>query len=103
MPKILSIYFLSYPVAKNTGNGIIAPSSKKTFPFPDCILTHASKCLAPERVDLMRMNFLSTEVSKADRNGDMLGQEFINSCPVLRDYQVTILTTYYLAFDTHYL
>ena len=53
----------------------------------DCINSHAAKCLAPERVDLMRMNFLSTEISKSNRNDDMLGQAFINSCPVLRNYQ----------------
>ena len=53
----------------------------------DCISIHASKCLAPERVDLMRMNFLSSEISKSNRNYDMLGQNFVNSCPVLRNYQ----------------
>ena len=54
----------------------------------DCINSHSAKCLAPERVDLMRMNFLSAEISKSNRNEDMLGQDFINSCPVLRNYQM---------------
>ena len=59
----------------------------------DCIGIHASKCLAPERVDLMRMNFLSAEISKANRNYDMLGQIFVNSCPVLSHYQAEFVKT----------
>ena len=53
----------------------------------DCINFHAPKCLAPERVDMMRMNFLQTEIAKANRNYDTLGQNFINSCPILFNYQ----------------
>jgi hypothetical protein len=33
-----------------------------------------NRCLSPERVDLMRMNFLSTEITMSNRNDDMLGQ-----------------------------
>ena len=53
----------------------------------DCIELHASKCLAPERVDMMRKNFLSTEISKANSNSETLGQKFVTSCHVLSDYQ----------------
>ena len=59
----------------------------------DCISIHASKCLAPERVDIMRMNFLSAEITKSNRNSDMLGQDFVNSCPILRNYQTEFVKT----------
>lgn len=53
----------------------------------DCINLHAPKCLAPERVDLMRKNFLSMEISRSKSNKETLGQAFVNSCRVLSDYQ----------------
>ena len=61
----------------------------------DCIELHASKCLAPERVDMMRKNFLSTEISKANSNSnsDTLGQKFVTSCHVLSDHQTDFVRT----------
>ncbi len=53
----------------------------------DCINLHATKCLAQDRVDMMKMNFLQTEIAKSNRNNDALGQDFINSCPILSNYQ----------------
>jgi hypothetical protein len=52
-----------------------------------CITTYAPICLTPERVDVMRFNYLAEEVEKARNNSNFLGYSFINTCPELTNFQ----------------
>ena len=59
-----------------------------------CINTIAPSCLKPDRVNIMKLNYLAEQAAKA-KNSSSLGQYFIDSCPELRNYQNELVQIVY--------
>ena len=51
-----------------------------------CLETHVPTCLKPDKVSIVRLNFLAKEAEKA-QNSTFLGQNFIKTCPELNNFQ----------------
>jgi hypothetical protein len=49
------------------------------------------RCLNPSQANNYRLNFIGDEVEKAKNHSSLLGADFINSCPELKNHQVGTL------------
>ena len=57
----------------------------------NCFDTISAECFDKERQLIKRNNFLYDEFERANNNSDVLGQDFIDSCPTLSQNEDEII------------